>query len=582
MNKSEKLFQILKKERLIALLTPKKADQCLTAYETLNPLGITLEIAFRSDAASDGIKAVLNKYPDALLLAGTVMTNKQAEMAIEAGVAGVVSADYIPGVIDVCVKHDTMCIPGGLSDVGKQLVQKAELYGCELNELREKYPYQWVYKLFPAVTGERSNVGLASAWKGPYRGLTVVYTGGVSVNNLGELADHDPEGLFCASALTRSIDNPEVMKREAEAWKKIISGREEKEKPTSQPKSESKKDRKKVVTFGEIMLRLSPPNHLRFVQTKSYDATFGGAEANTAVALANYGLKSCFVTALPDHEIGQAAVNALRKYGVETKNILRRGKRVGIYFLEYGASQRPSKVIYDRAGSSISRIEKGQFDWKNLFRDATWFHWSGITPALSDSVKEVTMEALKAAKDAGVAVSVDLNYRKKLWSKEKAQSVMPDLMKHVDVCIGNEEDAESMFGIKAGSTDVDSGQLDLEGYKNVMERMVQRFSFRKVAITLRESISASDNVWSACLYNGKEFIQSKKYHIHIVDRVGGGDSFSSGFIYGLIAGKSDREALEFGAAASCLKQTIHGDFNLVTLEEVERLAGGKASGRVQR
>ena len=582
MKKSESIFSLLKKNRLIALLTPKSIEQCVSAYEILNPCGVTLEIALRSEPALDGIKVLLKKYPEALVLAGTVMTRQQAEAAIQAGVAGVVSADYIPSVVEVCVKHDIMCVPGGLSDAGKQLVHKAELYKCDLNELKEKYPYQWVYKLFPAVTATKSNIEIAQAWQGPFKGLTIIYTGGVTSGNLRELTLQDLSGIFCGSALTRSIDRPEKMKEEVKQWLSIIREPEEKIEITVRAEQEKDKPKTKIVTFGEIMLRLSPPDHLRFIQTKSYDATFGGAEANTAVAFAIFGLKSVFVTALPDHEIGQAAENTLRAYGVDTKYILRQGKRIGIYFLEYGASQRPSKVIYDRAGSSVSEVKPGQIDWNEIFQKTTWLHWSGITPALSNSAAEVTLEALKAAKKSGLTLSVDLNFRKKLWSKEKACSVMTGLMKYVDICIGNEEDTENIFGIKAGSTDVDSGKLDKERYKDVAKQMISRFGLKKVAITLRESISASDNIWSACLYNGKDFLHSKKYPIHIIDRVGGGDSFSSGLIYGLITGKTDQEALEFGVAASCLKQTIHGDFNLVSVHEVEQLTSGMTSGRIQR
>jgi len=349
-------------------------------------------------------------------------------------------------------------------------------------------------------------------------------------------------------------------------------------------KTESRKSHQtpKVVTFGEIMLRLSPPDHSRFIQADSFDVNFGGAEANVAVAFSNYGLEPYFVTALPEHEIGQSVVNALRRYGVNTDYILRQGERVGIYFLEHGASQRPSKVIYDRAGSSVSKIKPGEINWGEIFQDVDWFHWTGITPALSDSAAETTLEAVKEAKRAGVTVSVDLNYRKKLWSKKKAEEIMIGLMNYVDVAIGNEEDAEIMFGIKAGESNVTTGELDIEGYKWVTEELMKRFNFQKVAITLRESISASDNRWSACLYNGKDFYVSKKYKIHLVDRVGGGDSFGSGFIYAVISGKSDKDALEFGVAASCLKQTIPGDFNLIKVREVELLAGGVESGRVQR
>ena len=409
-----------------------------------------------------------------------------------------------------------------------------------------------------------------------------MYTGGVTIHSFRELIRQDPDGIFCGSALTRSVDDSADMRREVEEWINIVAGREEKRETIRQSGKQKKEERKKVVTFGEIMLRLSPPDHQRFVQAGTYDATFGGAEANVATALANFGLDSCFVTALPDHEIGQAAVNLLRSFGVDTRHILRQGKRVGVYFLEHGASQRASKVIYDRARSSVSEIRTGQIDWETVFRDASWFHWSGITPALSDSAAEVVEEALQIAKRIGLTVSVDLNYRKKLWSREKAQSVMSQLMPMVDICIGNEEDAECMFGVRAVNTDVESGQLDIRGYERVARQMVKQFGFQKVALTLRESMNASENGWSACLYNGKEFLHSKEYVIHIVDRVGGGDSFSSGLIYALMTGKTDRAALEFGAAASCLKQTIPGDFNLISVREVEQLAKGKGSGRVQR
>jgi 2-dehydro-3-deoxygluconokinase len=338
----------------------------------------------------------------------------------------------------------------------------------------------------------------------------------------------------------------------------------------------------KVVTFGEIMLRLSPPGYQRFVQASSFDVIYGGGEANVAVSLANYGLDSYFVTKVPTHEIGQCAVNELRRYGVHTEYILRGGDRLGIYFCETGASQRPSKVIYDRANSAISQVKPGEFDWGGIFADADWFHFTGITPALSDSAAQVTLEALKAAKSAGVKVSADLNYRKKLWSPEKANKVMTELMQYVDVAIGNEEDAEKVFGIKAKASDVTKGQLDTEGYYEVARELQQRFGFEKVAITLRESLSASDNNWSALLYDGTEFYLSRKYNVHIVDRVGGGDSFAAGLIYSLLLDKMGQDAIEFAVAASCLKHSIVGDFNQVSVAEVENLAKGDASGRVQR
>lgn len=339
---------------------------------------------------------------------------------------------------------------------------------------------------------------------------------------------------------------------------------------------------KKVVTLGEIMLRLSTPRYERFVQADSFDVVYGGGEANVAVSLANYGLESYYVTKLPKHEIGQAAVNHLRRYGVKTDYIVRGGERIGIYYLETGASMRPSKVIYDRAHSAIAEADVSEFDFDEIFKDADWFHFTGITPALSDKAAILTEEALKAAKKHNVTVSVDLNYRKNLWSPEKAQKVMTNLMKYVDVCIGNEEDAELTLGFKPGDSDVVAGKLDLEGYKRMFMEMMDKFDFKYVASSLRESYSASDNGWSACIYDGNEFYHSRKYDIHIVDRVGGGDSFASGLIYGLLTGKDYKEALEFGVAASALKHTIHGDFNMVTVSEVERLVKGDASGRVQR
>ncbi|MSS44368.1 sugar kinase [Anaerosalibacter bizertensis] len=339
---------------------------------------------------------------------------------------------------------------------------------------------------------------------------------------------------------------------------------------------------KKVVTLGEIMLRLIPPRNERFIQAKSFDVVYGGGEANVAVSLANYGLDSYYITKLPKHEIGQAAVNELRRYGVHTDYIVRGGNRVGIYFSETGASMRPSKVIYDRAYSAIAEADVSDFDFDEIFKDATWFHFSGITPALSDKAAVLTEEALKAAKKHGVTVSVDLNYRKNLWTPEKAQKVMTNLMQYVDVCIGNEEDAELTLGFKPGNTDVTTGELELEGYKNIFKQMIEKFNFKYVVSSLRESYSASDNGWSACVYDGNEFYHSKKYDIRIVDRVGGGDSFASGFIYGLISGKDFKDALEFGVAASALKHTIHGDFNMVSIDEVENLLQGDASGRVQR
>ncbi|MBM7453256.1 2-dehydro-3-deoxygluconokinase [Acholeplasma morum] len=337
----------------------------------------------------------------------------------------------------------------------------------------------------------------------------------------------------------------------------------------------------KIVTLGEIMLRLSPADKQRFVQADSFDVVYGGGEANVAVSLANYGHEAYFVSKLPKHEIGQSAVNSLRKYGVHTDFIVRGGERVGIYYLEHGASMRPSKVIYDRTDSAIALANPEEFNWDEIFQDAKWFHFSGITPAISKQGALITKAACIAAKKHGVTVSVDLNYRKKLWTPAEAQAVMKDLMQYVDVCIGNEEDAELTLGFKPGG-DVTKGELDHKGYERIFAEMQKQFGFKYVATTLRESHSASDNGWSALIYDGKEFYYSKKYEIRIVDRVGGGDSFSAGLIHGLLTKKTQGEALEFAVAASALKHTIFGDYNLVDEKEVETLAKGDASGRVQR
>lgn len=338
----------------------------------------------------------------------------------------------------------------------------------------------------------------------------------------------------------------------------------------------------KIVTLGEIMLRLSPAGCSRFVEVDNFNVIWGGGEANVAVSCANYGHDAYFVSKLPKHEIGQGAVNALRRYGVHTDYITRGGDRVGIYYCETGASMRPSKVIYDRANSAIAEAEPSDFDFDAIMEGADWFHWSGITPAISDKAAELTRLACEAAKRHGVKVSVDLNFRKKLWTSEKAISIMKPLMKYVDVCIGNEEDAALCLGFKPDA-DVEGGNTDAEGYKGIFKQMAEEFGFEIVASTLRESYSATFNGWKALAYDGKEFYQSKRYEINpIIDRVGGGDSFSGGLIHGLLTMGSVQEALEFAVAASALKQTIPGDFNLVSADEVKALAGGSANGRVQR
>jgi len=338
----------------------------------------------------------------------------------------------------------------------------------------------------------------------------------------------------------------------------------------------------KVITFGELMLRLAPNGYYRFFQNNQLQATYGGGEANVAVSLANFGIDAAFVSKLPKHAIGEAAVNSLRYFGVDTSLIARGGDRVGIYFLEKGASGRGSVCIYDRAHSAIAEASSEDFDWDSILEGADWFHFTGITPALGKNVTQICREACKAAKARGIKISCDLNYRGKLWTRAEAREAMTDLCQYVDVCISNEEDAKDVFGIEAENTDIYGGKLDHEGYRSVAKQLADRFGFEKVAITLRTSISASDNDWAGMLYDGENYCFSKTYHLHIVDRVGGGDSFGGGLIYALLSGKGTQEAIEFAVAASALKHTVEGDFNRITVGEVEKLAGGDGSGRVQR
>lgn len=344
----------------------------------------------------------------------------------------------------------------------------------------------------------------------------------------------------------------------------------------------------KIITFGEIMLRLSTPGYLRFSQAKQFDATFGGGEANVAVSLANYGMDAKFVTRLPENDIAKACLKDLRSYGVDTSSIVYGGDRLGIYFLETGAVARPSKVVYDRANSSIATIKPGDIDWAEVLKGADWFHWTGITPALSQGAADVCLEAIKAANAMGITVSCDLNYRKNLWKYgKKASEIMPALVEGSDIILGNEEDADKVFGIKPEGFDVTStgGQIDQLRFQSVGEQLMKRFPrAKKVIITLRGSINANHNTWGGVLWDGKTLYQSPRYDItHIVDRVGGGDSFMGGLIYGLLTYTGDdQKALNFAVAASCLKHTIFGDYNQVTVAEVENLMKGDASGRVSR
>ena len=340
----------------------------------------------------------------------------------------------------------------------------------------------------------------------------------------------------------------------------------------------------KVVSFGEIMLRLSPDGYYKLFQKPELNTSFCGAEANVAVALSNFGDEAEFVTALPDNDIGRAACRELMRYGVKTDNIVYTGDRLGIFFAEKGASQRPSKVIYDRKNSAIASADPSSFNWEKIFDGADWFHITGITPALSDSLAKISVDAVKAAKKAGLTVSCDINYRSKLWSAQKARPIMTEIMKYVDVCIGNEEDAEIVFAIKAGTTDVTKGQLDTDGYKKSLQTVAETFGCKIVAYSQRKSYSASDNGWSGIIYDDekKQVYTSAQYDIRITDRIGGGDAFASGLIYALHNNISPANAIETATAAGCLDQTLEGDFCLFGINDVLNLSAGDSSGRVKR
>ena len=338
----------------------------------------------------------------------------------------------------------------------------------------------------------------------------------------------------------------------------------------------------KVVCFGEIMMRLNPEGYRRFVQAERFEASYAGGEANVAVSLANYGFDASYVTKLPANPLGEAARNEVRRFGVDTRDIVWGGPRLGIYFVEKGASQRASKVVYDRAGSSIALAKRGDFDWARIFKGAKWFHFTGITPALGGELPAICLDALKWCKAHKITVSCDLNYRGKLWGKAEAGKCMARLVPYVDTLIANEADAADVFGIVGEGSDVESGRLDKAGYVSVAEQLVRRFGCRRVAITLRTSLSATDNLWAGMLYEGRKAYFSPEYRVHIVDRVGGGDSFGGGLIYALATGRKPQAAIDFAVAASCLKHSIEHDFNLVTVAEVESLAAGNATGRVQR
>lgn len=558
----------IKELRIVPVVVVDNTDDARLLARSLCNAGLPCaEVTFRTKEAAECIKVMHDEFPDMFLGAGTVLNTNQVDAAIDAGASFIISPGFDESVVEYCLSRSITVIPGcaTASDMAK-----AVRYGLDC------------VKFFPAEAN--GGVKTLKALAAPFKNLMFIPTGGISNTNITKYLEM-PEVIACggsymvSSSLIKSGSFDKVEELTKEALKQVHADKSE---PVIQKSDIRINPEGRVVTFGEIMLRLAPEGYYRFLQAKSFGATFGGGEANVSVSLANFGMKTSFVTKLPSNDIGQMAVNSLREFGVDTSFIARGGERTGIYFLEKGASQRPSKVIYDRAGSAISKASGTDFNWDKIFEGADWFHFTGITPALSDELAIICEDALKAAKERNITVSCDLNYRNKLWSKEKAGKVMDRLCRFVDVCIANEEDAGDVFGIKAENTSVTEGVISAEGYKSVARQLRERFGFKYVAITLRESISANDNNWAAMLYDGNEYYLSRKYPVHIVDRVGGGDSFGAGLIYSLMNGKTPRETIEFAVAASALKHSVEGDVNLVSVDEVMKLSCGDGSGRVVR
>ncbi len=576
------IVEELEKIGIVPVVKIDDAEKAVPVARALAAGGIPCaEITFRTSCAAESIKRIKREVPKILLGAGTVLTIDQVDQAVSAGAEFIVTPGFNPKVVDHCLSKGITIIPGCSNPSDIEMALERGL--C-------------VVKFFPAE--QSGGIEYVKAVSAPYPQIRFMPTGGINAGNIGAYSAFK-KVLACGGSWMVS---PDIIKRgdydaitalSKEAVQKIFAARfpheennilhgEEKKSLHVIEDAVCNNTVKRVITFGEIMLRLAPEGYTRFVQAEKYEATFGGSEANTAVSLANFGIDVSFVTRLPQHEIGQAAVNSLRRFGVDTSHIARGGGRVGMYFLEKGAAQRPSKVIYDRVYSSIAESSSSDFDWNSIFEGTQWFHFSGITPALGKNTAAACMEACKAAKQKGLTVSCDLNYRKNLWSKEEAGKVMSALMPYIDVCIANEEDAANVFGIHAGGTNVDTGKINHDGYKDAAKKLKDRFGFKKIAFTLRESISANDNNWSAMLYDGNDFYFSRKYAVHIVDRVGAGDSFAAGLIYADLKHLPPQESINFAAAASCLKHSIEGDFNHASVDEVKKLAEGNESGRVLR
>ena len=526
-----------------------------------------MEVTARNETAFESIARIKGAFPDMMVGAGTITNVEMVKTAIKAGADFIVSPGFGREMVRYCIDNGIPVTPGCASP---SEVQEAQELGLR------------TVKLFPA--NRCGGVGGIKDLSGPFGKMKFIPTCGISFDNLSE---------YMACPAVAAVGGSFMAKADVIArhdWQTItdncrraveIAGRDRRPYPARPQKVRTAV--KKIVGFGDMLVSFSPAGYLRFIQADSMELNYTGAEANVLVSLAGFGMKTELVTRLPRNAISDCAVACMRKYNVGTEKIVYGGDRIGVIYTERGASQRPSKVVYDRKYTAIATSVPEDYDWDGIFDgDVGWFHFTGITAALSDSTAKVCLAACKAAKAKGITISCDLNYRKNLWTEEKARSVMEELVRYVDVLVANEEDADKILGIRAADTDVTAGRLSREGYQDVARQICERYGVKKVGITLRKSISASDNLWSAMLYDGESSYYSREYSIHIVNRVGGGDSFTAGLIYGLSNGMDAQRTVEFAAAASCLKHSIEMDFNLVSVDEVERLMGGDGSGRVQR
>lgn len=557
---------------ILPVIKIEELSKAVPLAEALRKGGINaIEVTARNAIAFDAIREIKAAFPDMAVGAGTIRSTELVDQALSAGADYCVMPGFSREIVSYCLKMGLPCVPGTTSPTE---IEEASALGLS------------VLKFFPAEAN-----GGAAALKllnGPYPGIRWVPTGGVGFNNIDRYLS-----LKCVAACGGSyMAKSDVIKNGD--WEKITEECRKAVRIADQARGKSapfcdravyagkKAEGDKIVGFGDMLVSLNPEGYRRFLQTDAFRVNYTGAEANVLASLSIFGLRTEFVTRLPDNPIASAAVANLRKVNMGTEKIVYGGERIGVIYTERGASQRPSKVVYDRKFTSIATAQPSDFDWDKIFEGAGWFHFTGITAALSDSTAACCLEACRKAKEKGITISCDLNYRKNLWSEQKARSVMEELVSYVDVLIANEEDADKVLGIRSADTDVETGKLNREGYVDVARQICDKFGVKKVGITLRRSLSASDNAWSAMLFDGKEAFFSREYMVHIVNRVGGGDSFTAGLIYSLVNDYDPQKAIEFAAAASCLKHSIEEDFNLVSVTEVEALAAGNGSGRVQR